>query len=95
MSDSINMSFRIDKDLKKEADELFKKLGLNTSVALNMFLSQCVREQGLPFTPTLSPEPTEELKEALREGQDILDGKLKTKTYHNVKELIEDLNNDI
>lgn len=45
------MSFRVDKKLKKQADALFKSLGLNTSVALNMFLAQCVHEQGIPFTP--------------------------------------------
>ena len=49
MSNAINMSFRVDKNLKKQADELFKKLGMNTSVALNMFLSQSVREQSIPF----------------------------------------------
>ena len=39
ISNAINMSFRVDKDLKKQADELFKNLGMNTSVALNMFLT--------------------------------------------------------
>lgn len=46
------MSFRVDKGLKKQADTLFKELGLNTSAALNMFLAQCVRSQALPFTPS-------------------------------------------
>lgn len=46
------MSFRVDKELKKQADKLFRELGLNTSVALNMFLAQCVRNQALPFTPS-------------------------------------------
>ena len=50
-SNTTNMSFRVDKKLKKQADLLFKSLGLNTSVALNMFLAQCVHEQGIPFTP--------------------------------------------
>ena len=52
MMANINMSFRVDRDLKKQADTLFKELGLNTSVALNMFLKQSVREQALPFVPT-------------------------------------------
>ncbi len=52
-SNTVNMSFRVEKKLKKQADELFKRLGLNTSVALNMFLTQCVREQGIPFTPNM------------------------------------------
>lgn len=54
MSNSVNMSFRVDKDLKKQADELFKNLGMNTSVALNMFLTQSVRQQALPFLPSMN-----------------------------------------
>ena len=52
ISEPINMSFRVDKELKHQADKLFKELGLNTSVALNMFLAQCVRNQALPFIPS-------------------------------------------
>ena len=53
-SNTTNMSFRVDRKLKKQADALFKSLGLNTSVALNMFLAQCVHEQGIPFTPKIT-----------------------------------------
>ncbi len=59
ITEAINMSFRVDKELKKQADTLFKSLGLNTSVALNMFLTQCVREQALPFTPSMKDEKKE------------------------------------
>ena len=31
MSNAINMSFRVDKNLKQQADILFKNLGINTS----------------------------------------------------------------
>lgn len=41
---AIKMSFRVDKDLKEQADELFRILGMNTSVALNMFFNKkCAR----------------------------------------------------
>ncbi len=63
ITNAINMSFRVDKDLKEQADELFKSLGMNTSVALNIFLTQCVREQQIPFMISMrSPEPSEILK---------------------------------
>ena len=92
MSNAINMSFRVDKNLKAQADELFKNLGMNTSVALNMFLTQSVREQALPFTPNMiSPEPSNELKEALQELDDIEKGKIKVKGYHNINTFIEDM----
>ena len=92
MSNAINMSFRVDKNLKAQADELFKNLGMNTSVALNMFLTQSVREQALPFTPNMiSPEPSNELKEALQELDDIEKGKIKVKGYHNINIFIDDM----
>lgn len=92
MSNAINMSFRVDKNLKAQADELFKNLGMNTSVALNMFLTQSVREQALPFTPNMiSPEPSNELKEALQELDDIEKGKIKVKGYHNINTFIDDM----
>ncbi len=94
MTNAVNMSFRVDKTLKRQADELFKKLGMNTSVALNMFLTQSVREQQIPFRPSMNPEPSKELLEAIQEGEDILSGKIKTKGYHNVRKMIEDILNE-
>lgn len=40
---------RIDSDIKQKANELFKRLGLDMSGAVNMFLYQCVLRGGLPF----------------------------------------------
>ncbi len=95
ITNAINMSFRVDRDLKAQADELFKNLGMNTSVALNMFLTQCVREQQLPFKVSMrSPEPNERLKEALKELEDVESGKIKLKGYHNMTDLINALNED-
>lgn len=89
-TNAINMSFRVDKNLKKQADELFKKLGLNTSVALNMFLSQSVREQSIPFIPTMNI-PSEKLLKALKEVQDIEDGKISAKRYKTFEEALKDI----
>lgn len=49
MADSTSINLRLDKELKKEAEELFAQLGLNMSSAINMFLKQSVREQAIPF----------------------------------------------
>ncbi len=96
ITNAINMSFRVDKTLKEQADELFRNLGMNTSVALNMFLTQSVREQRLPFVASMqSPEPSERLKEALKELEDVESGKVEAKKYHSVKELIEDLEDEL
>lgn len=46
---SVNVTFRVDGELKKQADALFSELGMNLSTAFNIFLRQSVREQQLPF----------------------------------------------
>ena len=84
------MSFRVDKNLKQQADELFKSLGMNTSVALNMFLTQSVREQGLPFTPNLLPTPGNEFAESLLEAEEIRRNKSR-KGYSTVNDAIKAL----
>lgn len=79
LSEKATMSLRVDKDLKKEADKLFKKLGLNTSVAINMFLSQSIREQAIPFTVS-TENPNRRLRKALKESDKIISGKKKAKS---------------
>lgn len=90
ISNAINMSFRVDKKLKQQADELFKKLGMNTSVALNMFLTQSVREQSIPFIPSIDI-PNARLISAMEEVEAIETGKIKTKKYKTFEEAIEDI----
>lgn len=43
------VSARMDVDLKKKAEEIFKHLGITHSVAINTLYSQIVLQQGLPF----------------------------------------------
>lgn len=46
-------SVRLDPELKEEALELFNQLGLTLSSAVNVFLRQSLREQGIPFIVTM------------------------------------------
>ena len=43
------INIRIDDSLKEEGDRLFGELGISFSAAVSMFISQAVREQGIPF----------------------------------------------
>lgn len=54
------VSFRTRQVLKKKAEAIFEDMGISTSAAINMFLSQTVREKGLPFQPSAErkSEPT-------------------------------------
>lgn len=86
-SNTTNMTIRIDKDLKKRVDALFKNLGTNTNSVINMFLRQCDREQGLVFTPTMASAPNKELLASLQEIEDYKNGKVELDSYKDVKEL--------
>ena len=44
-----NVTFRIDDNIKKEAEVLFEKLGLSMSGAINVFFRQAITEQAIPF----------------------------------------------
>ena len=90
ISNAINMSFRVDKELKSQADKLFKNLGMNTSVALNMFLTQSVREHSIPFIPSMEV-PNARLISAIEEVEAIESGKIKTKKYKTFEEALEDI----
>ena len=94
ISNTTNMTIRIDKDLKKSVDNLFKNLGTNTNSAINMFLRQCEREQGLVFTPSMNQTPSKELLESLQEIEDYKNGKIELDSYDDVKTLRRNLIDD-
>ena len=83
-----NVSFRCDAKLKKQAETLFDKLGLNMSTALTMFLSQSVREGGIPFNLTLNT-PNSETVAAMLEVDEMLSNP-KTK-YYSAEDAIKEL----
>lgn len=87
---TVNMTIRVDKDLKANVDSLFKNLGITTNSAINMFLKQCEREQSLVFTPSmLTPAPSKELAEALQEMEDYKNGKIQLDRFKTTEELFE------
>lgn len=81
------LNIRIDDKLKEQGEKLFNTLGMNFSSAVNIFVSQAVREGGIPFIITTKAGPfySEENMKVLRKSiQEANEGKL---TAH---ELIEE-----
>ena len=62
----LTIQTRVNDDLKNKADALFNDMGLTTTDAARMFLTQCVNVGGLPFTPT-GKKPNAQTLEALNE----------------------------
>lgn len=86
---TITTSIRTDAQLKKEADRLFADLGMNFSTAVNIFLRQAVREQGLPFRP-MRDVPNAETLAAMHEADHIATDP-NAKGYSSIDELFADL----
>lgn len=63
-----NISIRIDEDVKRDAENLFAKLGLTLSAATNVFYRQAVRTQGIPFPLTLVESQNETREAILAKG---------------------------
>ena len=84
------ISVQVDTHDKELANSILKNLGLNMSTFVNMAIKQLIYRDGLPFEAR-NPKPSRELLEALQEGEDILSGKVKAKSYHNMYEMLEDL----
>ncbi|MCL2083184.1 MAG: type II toxin-antitoxin system RelB/DinJ family antitoxin [Oscillospiraceae bacterium] len=84
-----NVSFRIDTNVKNQADRLFSELGLNMTTAFNIFLRQAIREGSIPFSVTVNTPNAETiaaLLEAERIGRDP-----SVKRYSDVEEALREL----
>lgn len=66
-----NLNVRVD-EILKTADTLLNELGLNMSTAINIYLKQIVRENGIPFEIKLD-KPNAETLQAM---QDVREGKI-------------------
>ena len=50
-------SIRMDSDVKRQLDEFCSLVGMNTTVAFNMFARAVLRERRLPFDVTTVSDP--------------------------------------
>jgi len=67
---TINTSIKIYEETKREAQKLFKDLGLSLSTAINIFLKQAIREKGIPFYVNSLPKNSE-LAQVFEEARQI------------------------
>ena len=83
-----SITIKTDAEIKKEFNDICEELGLNMSVAINMFMKTVLREKGIPFELKLS-EPNDLTKKVLSESArgENLNG-----PYNTIEELMEALN---
>jgi len=49
MAETINVTIRLDREIKENAEKLFDGFGMNLSTAFNIFVRQALRQGKIPF----------------------------------------------
>jgi len=62
---------RVDPDLKADAEKVLNKLGISTTEAINLFLSQVRLRRGLPFDVKIPNKTTLKAMKDAEEGQNL------------------------
>ena len=88
MANLSNVSFRIDSELKSQADALFSQLGMNMTTAFNIFLRQSVREGCIPFDITINTPNAETIAAMLETEQMLRNSNLKA---YDVEDALKEL----
>ena len=85
-----NLSIRVNKEDKKEFETFCNAVGMNVSVAVNMFIKAVLRDNKLPFDIVYDPIYSEENIKRLRKSiANINAGNKVTKTIEEL-EAMED-----
>jgi len=78
------ISARVDPKLKRNAEEVFKELGLTTTQAITLFYKQVELERGLPFAVRIPNAITVQALEQARTRKDL-------ESFNTLEDLFEDL----
>jgi len=84
MAKTTTISARIDPNIKKRAEQVFRELGLTSSQAITLFYKQVELQQGLPFIVKIPNDLTAETLESARSRSN-------TESFNTVEDLFDDL----
>jgi DNA-damage-inducible protein J len=54
-----NINIRVSSEIKAQAQDVFSSLGIDMTTAINIFLRQAIRQNGIPFA--ISTEPAKKI----------------------------------
>ncbi len=83
--ETTNLNIRTDREIKIAAERIFEELGLNMTTAVNIFLRQTIRENGIPFELKLDV-PNDTTAAAIAEGR-ALARNTSVKGYSSIDDL--------
>ena len=82
---TVNVTMRMEKELKEEAEALFADMGLSLNAACRMFLKRAVMEQRIPFEVRRIDRKTLKALAEAEQGKNVSD------SFDSVDKLMEDL----
>lgn len=88
-----NITMRMDEDLKAQLQELLGNIGMDMTTFFIMTAKQAIREQGLPFRPTLEVPNMETLK-AFAEVEVMKEHPECYKSYSSFQELLKEVEDE-
>ncbi len=88
-----SMNIRMDADVKRQAQQIFSDMGMDTTTAINIFLRQVIRTHSIPFD-IKTDAPNEETLAAIKEIRELQNNP-NVKAYDSFAELLEEVRNEI
>jgi len=84
MADTINVTIRLDREVKEQAEKMFNDFGMNLSTAFNIFARQALRQGKIPFEIF---DPFYSEKNQKRLARSIADAEAGNVTVHDLVEV--------
>ena len=93
MSKTTTMNIRIEPKLKEDVEEILKDLGMNIADAVTIYFKQIVLTDSIPLQ-IKRPRFNKETLEAIKEADEIMKHPEDYKSYNNVYEILEEIDDE-
>jgi len=87
MAKNAYINVRVDKEIKEHAELILNDLGINTSTAIDLFLSQIILNDGLPFEIKRKSKVSQDKLKELAEAVNLTAGKTYPKKFNKILSL--------
>ncbi|MCH5184250.1 MAG: type II toxin-antitoxin system RelB/DinJ family antitoxin [Oscillospiraceae bacterium] len=88
MAQTTQVNFRVDVNVKRDAERVLDELGLPLSTAFTIFLKAISRKHGLPLDMTVDPFYLDSNMRHLQQSiQQLEDGRVITKTMEELEDM--------
>lgn len=93
MAKTSSIHVRVEPEIKKEVEIILSNLGMTSAEAISIYLHQIILNSGIPFE-IKTPQFSDETLEAIKEAEKIEKHPENYKSYSNLAEILEDIEND-